>query len=65
MTKLDHISRVQSDDRHTSLEKYLSMNEREKDIEIQKAIDRLQRRIQTILYALDKDAPHAAPPEAK
>ncbi len=31
-------------------ETYLSMNEREKDIEIEKAVARLQRRIQEILY---------------
>ncbi len=44
-------------DKKASLEKYLLMNEKEKDIEIQKAVARLQKRIQEILYFLDTDKP--------
>ena len=40
------------DDHRTSLEQYLRMNEKEKDAEIQKAVARLQKRIQEILYLL-------------
>ena len=36
----------------TSLERYLLMNEKEKDAEIEKAVARLQKRIQEILYLL-------------
>lgn len=35
-----------------SLEKYLLMSEQEKDAETQKAVARLQKRIQEILYLL-------------
>ncbi len=49
----------------TSPENYCLMNEKEKDLEIQKAVDRLQRRIQAILYLLDKDMHHAAGTEAE
>jgi hypothetical protein len=52
----------QAQGRETSLEKYLRMNEKEKDLEIQKAVDRLQKRIQEILYALDSDSSRAAGP---
>ncbi len=41
----------------TSLEKYLLMNEQEKDVEIQKAVVRLQKRIHEILYLLETDKP--------
>jgi hypothetical protein len=34
-------------------DKYVLMNEREKDIEIEKAVARLQKRIQEILYTLE------------
>lgn len=43
------------DDLQKSLEQYLCMNEKEKDAEIQKAIGRLQQRIQEILYLLGPD----------
>jgi cephalosporin hydroxylase len=45
--------------RVTKLEQYLLMDEKEKDAEIQRAIARLQTRIQTILYALESDMHHA------
>jgi hypothetical protein len=51
----ENTDNVQRDIRATSLEKYLLMNEKEKDAEIQKAITRLQQRIQEILYVLEKD----------
>ena len=51
----ENIDDLQRDMRATSLEKYLLMNEKEKDAEIQKAITRLQQRIQEILYVLEKD----------
>lgn len=44
-----------TDDRRTSLEQYLRMDEKEKDAEIQKAVARLQKRIQEILYVLEAD----------
>lgn len=56
MNTIDNIRREM---RGTSLEKYLLMDEKEKDIEIQKAVARLQKRIQEILYILEKDMPHA------
>lgn len=43
------------DDRKASLERYLRMNEKEKDEEIQKAVGRLQKRIQKILYLHEAD----------
>lgn len=46
------------DESGTSLEKYLLMNEHEKDIEIQKAVTRLQKRIQEILYMLETEKPN-------
>ncbi len=49
--------------RSTNLEKYLRMNEREKDLEIQKAVSRLQKRIQEILYFIETDTSRAAGPE--
>jgi hypothetical protein len=50
--------------RGTSPENYCRMDEREKDIEIQKAVDRLQKRIQAILYLLEQDTPQASGAEA-
>lgn len=46
------------DEFKSSLERYLLMNEKEKDVEIQKAVERLQRRIQEILYVLETEKPH-------
>ena len=54
-----------TDDKGTNLEKYLRMNETEKDTEIQKAVVRLQKRIQEILYVLETDSSHAAGSEAE
>ncbi len=34
-------------------EKYILMNEREKDMEIEKAVARLQKQIQEILYTIE------------
>ncbi len=48
-----------------TLEKYLLMDEKEKDHEIQKAVARLQNRIQEILYLLDTDKPSIAGSEAE
>jgi len=59
MKTTDNIDNIQSGVRETSLEKYLLMGEKEKDVEIQKAVARLQKRIQEILYLLEKDMPHA------
>lgn len=60
MKKANNMDNRQKDARRTSLEKYLLMDEKEKDVEIQRAVDRLQRRIQEILYLLETDKPHAA-----
>ncbi len=38
-------------------DKYMLMNEHEKDIEIEKAVARLQKRIQEILYNLEAQKP--------
>ncbi len=54
----------QSEHGTTSMETYLGMNEQEKDIEIQKAVDRLQKRIQAILYALDADSHRTSLPHS-
>lgn len=59
MKTIDNIDNIQKEIRGTSLEKYLLMGEKEKDVEIQKAVARLQKRIQEILYLLEKDTPHA------
>ena len=59
MKTTDNIDNIQREIRGTSLEKYLLMGEKEKDIEIQKAVARLQKRIQEILYLLEKDMPQA------
>jgi hypothetical protein len=45
--------------RGTSPENYCLMSEQEKDLEVQKAVERLQKRIQAILYLLEKDTPTA------
>jgi hypothetical protein len=58
MKTIDNIDNMQGEIRGTSLEKYLLMDEKEKDVEIQKAVTRLQKRIQEILYLLEKDRPH-------
>ena len=60
----------EKDDRHgreggTSLEKYLLMDEKEKDVEVQKAVVRLQKRIQEILYLLETDHPQMTGSESK
>ncbi len=44
------------DDRILSPEQYLRMSDHENDVAIQKAVNRLQKRIQTFLYSLDHDA---------
>jgi hypothetical protein len=59
MKTTDNSNDIQREIRGTSLEKYLLMGEKEKDIEIQKAVARLQKRIQEILYILEKDTPRA------
>ncbi len=46
---------MKNEDKRISLEKYLLMNEQEKDAEIQKAVARLQKRIQEILYLLQAE----------
>jgi hypothetical protein len=46
---------MKKEDKRTSLEKYLIMSEQEKDAEIQKAVARLQKRIQEILYLLEAE----------
>ena len=53
-----------TDDKGTNLEKYLRMNEHEKDTEIQKAVVRLQKRIQEILYVLETDGSPAVGTES-
>ncbi len=52
-------------DHSTSLEQYLLMNEQEKDAEIVKAVARLQKRIQEILYVLETEQQHLSGPERK
>ena len=59
MTTIDNIDNIRRENRGTSLENYLLMDEKEKDVEIQKAVARLQKRIQEILYLLEKDRPHS------
>ncbi len=59
MKPIENIDNIQREIRGTSLENYLLMDEQEKDVEIQKAVARLQKRIQEILYILEKDMPHA------
>jgi hypothetical protein len=46
---------MKKEDKRTSLEKYLLMSEQEKDAEIQRAVARLQKRIQEILYLLEAE----------
>jgi hypothetical protein len=59
MKTIDNIDSTQRGIQGTSLEKYLLMGEKEKDVEVQKAIARLQKRIQEILYLLEKNGPAA------
>lgn len=54
----DNTEGKHKDKSSASLEKYLLMDEREKDIEVQNAVNRLQKRIQEILYLLETDKPH-------
>ncbi len=65
MMNVKNIGNWHRDDKGTNVESYLRMNEREKDIEIQKAVDRLQKHIQAILYAFDAAPPHAGRPTSK
>jgi hypothetical protein len=44
---------MKKEEKRISLEKYLLMSEQEKDAETQKAVARLQKRIQEILYLLN------------
>ena len=55
MNRTNNIDVRQKDACRPSLEKYLGMDEKEKDAEIQKSVDRLQRSIQEILYLLATD----------
>lgn len=54
-----------SDDYGTSFERYLQMNEKEKDAEIEKAVARLQKRIQEIVYLPGDETRKAKPPQNK
>jgi len=49
----ERAQKMKKEDKRISLEKYLLMSEQEKDAEIQKAVARLQKRIQEILYLLE------------
>ncbi len=51
--ELDRIETKTAQSDTITPEKYVLMNEREKDIEIEKAVARLQKRIQEILYAIE------------
>ena len=51
----EHTKNMKKEDKRTSLEKYLFMSEQEKDAEIQRAVSRLQKRIQEILYLLETE----------
>jgi hypothetical protein len=51
----EHTKNMKEEDKRTSLEKYLLMSEQEKDAEIQRAVSRLQKRIQEILYLLEAE----------
>ncbi len=61
----DSVNSMHGEERGARLEKYLLMNEKEKDEEIQKAVVRLQTRIQKILYLLETDVPHTDGAEAE
>jgi hypothetical protein len=58
--KAEYAENMKEEDERTSLEKYLLMSEQEKDAEIQRAVTRLQRRLQEILYLLETDKCSAA-----
>jgi hypothetical protein len=47
--------RRQHNDDGPSVEEYLRMNERDKDIAVQRAVIRLQTRIQEILYLMENE----------
>jgi hypothetical protein len=47
--------RQQHNDDGPSVEEYLRMNERDKDIAVQRAVIRLQTRIQEILYLMENE----------
>ncbi len=51
--ELDRTGKKAAQSDTISPEKYVLMNEREKDIEIEKAVARLQKRIQEILYTIE------------
>ena len=63
MKTADGTDNKDRDARGTSLERYLLMDEKEKDVEIQKAVVRLQKRIQEILYMLETEKHQGACPE--
>ncbi len=65
MTTADGADDKGRGDRGTSLERYLQMDEKEKDVEIQKAVVRLQKRIQEILYFFETEKQHVINPELK
>lgn len=57
---------MNKEDKSISLERYLLMSEQEKDAEIQKAVTRLQKRIQEILYLLKvENVPAAVKQESR
>ncbi len=51
----ENAEKMTKEDKRTSLEKYLIMSEQEKDAEIQRAVVRLQKRIQEILFLLENE----------
>ncbi len=55
MKSMENADGGYGDESRTSPEKYLLLDEKEKDIEIQKAVLRINKRIQEILYLIDAD----------
>ncbi len=52
---LDRIDSRYACESKTSPERYMLLNENEKDLEIQKAVLRINKRIQEILYLIETD----------
>jgi len=55
MKTMDSSNGMQRGENTTSLEKYLLLDENEKDLEIQRAVMRINKRIQEILYLIETD----------
>ncbi len=59
----ERLDKKEKKEKSPSAEEYLRMNEKEKDAEIEKAVIRLQNRIQKILYLMEAEMKQFSEPK--